>query len=308
MSIDESEARAAAQSIIDGFGGDIDAVPHNIKVLVERTQQNSEAHDKHGLKTPAGLDHHFFIDKLGGLLRETHDRFEMSNPRSSMERNERWQCVARRAWEEIARVRPERMTKLLDNLAMVMRRVSPDLDNRVAIILDDDHIAELSKAYPGVPYPHTVGTLVQKLLNEAWLTVDGKAAQAQARDMVPLTIHLKGRDPIQVGEVPRMLWDELHKNGSMGGFSIGGQVDIKDAPEEDMEREPELLDVLTKRLADWLAREAPRVRDETQFASIKFTITDPQGDDDEALYLSFRAEEESIVEDRGGRVSGVKFR
>lgn len=308
MDTDLNEARKAAQSMITEFGG-IEAIPPNIQVLVRHVMAEAEASDKHGLKTPAGLDHHFFIDKLAGFLRDTYDRFQMSNSRSPSERNERWACVARRAWEEIARNRPERIRQLLDNLFMVTRRVSMDGADRALISLDEDHIAELSKAYPGLPYPHPMSTLIQKLLNEAWLTIDGAAAQkasqpeVQPEETVPLVMYDASGKGVEVGRIPRRVWKMIDQPS---GFSIGGIVDRDLKPENVESEEPELLVLMEQRLAAWLEREAPRVRDETAHASIKFTIMEPQWEDDDTLYLSFRAEEESIIEDNGGRVPGVK--
>lgn len=70
--------------------------------------------------------------------------------------------------------------------------------------------------------------------------------------------------------------------------------------------ETPLLTVLSTRLAMWIAREAPRVRGDVGYASIKFTIEQPQGDDDGLLYLNARVEEKAYKDELGGSVPGVK--
>lgn len=77
------------------------------------------------------------------------------------------------------------------------------------------------------------------------------------------------------------------------------------------ERNPDANDltvILIDRLVAWVARTAPRVRDETCDASIKFTLLEPQGDEDETLCLTARVEEHISVDEESGRISGVKWR
>jgi hypothetical protein len=72
----------------------------------------------------------------------------------------------------------------------------------------------------------------------------------------------------------------------------------------------ELLDTMTSRLREWLATQAPRVRDLDVTASIRFTVQNSFCDDDGTLILALRIEEkveDYLGEDMGLRVEGVPF-
>lgn len=72
--------------------------------------------------------------------------------------------------------------------------------------------------------------------------------------------------------------------------------------------EVELADELTARVRAWVARAAPRVRHDADYATIKISIMNPQGsDDDVSLFLDARIEEEMTTDQVGGRVPGVRF-
>jgi hypothetical protein len=69
-----------------------------------------------------------------------------------------------------------------------------------------------------------------------------------------------------------------------------------------------LLYKLTKRLSDFIDRSAPRIRDDTDQAEIRFTLFAPQLGADDMLYLDYRVTEElSYDSDNGdgGTVPGV---
>lgn len=72
--------------------------------------------------------------------------------------------------------------------------------------------------------------------------------------------------------------------------------------------EPTLEDQLRHKLHKWLARTAPLVRDEMDYAKFTVTISSPQSEDDGTLYLDFAIEEKSGINDgEGGRVPGVRL-
>lgn len=71
-----------------------------------------------------------------------------------------------------------------------------------------------------------------------------------------------------------------------------------------------LVQELCARVEAWLAVQAPRVRDEGVFASIKFTLSAPCADDDGTLILGLRVREtveDDLDETDGMRVDGERF-
>lgn len=78
--------------------------------------------------------------------------------------------------------------------------------------------------------------------------------------------------------------------------------------------EPTLEEQLHKVVSTWLARVAPKLRDESfDYASIKIRLTFPQGDDDGKLYLDYAVEEKSHFSSEadnagGGSVPSVDFK
>lgn len=59
----------------------------------------------------------------------------------------------------------------------------------------------------------------------------------------------------------------------------------------DVDEKNDLRASIIARVDRWLKREAPRVRDEDTSATIKFTISNPCGDDDGKLALTLLVEE-----------------
>lgn len=72
-----------------------------------------------------------------------------------------------------------------------------------------------------------------------------------------------------------------------------------------MSDEPDLVEQLRRRVTEWVARVAPRVRDEQAMAKLEITLHQPQGDDDGTLYLDFEIVETCVPVSGGGRVTGV---
>ena len=64
---------------------------------------------------------------------------------------------------------------------------------------------------------------------------------------------------------------------------------------------------LTDRLEGWLERNAARVRDSYGYASIEFTLHQPEGDDDNTLILEAKVEEKFLHDSFAARVLGVCF-
>jgi hypothetical protein len=69
--------------------------------------------------------------------------------------------------------------------------------------------------------------------------------------------------------------------------------------------DPDLVAKLSKRIAEWVDRVAPRIRDEQALAKLEITLHQPQGDDDGTLYLDFEIVETTVPSSGGGRISGV---
>jgi len=74
-----------------------------------------------------------------------------------------------------------------------------------------------------------------------------------------------------------------------------------------MADEPGLVVQLQRRVADWVTRVAPRIRDEQALAKLEITLRQPQADDDGTLYLDFEVVETTVPSSGGGRVAGVPF-
>jgi len=74
-----------------------------------------------------------------------------------------------------------------------------------------------------------------------------------------------------------------------------------------MDDEPGLVVQLQRRVADWVMRVAPRIRDEQAIAKMEIVLQFPQEEDDGELYLSCETTETTVPEDCGGRVPGMRF-
>lgn len=76
--------------------------------------------------------------------------------------------------------------------------------------------------------------------------------------------------------------------------------------------EPTLVERLHAVIDRWVALNAPRLKDELDYATIEITIDDPGGLDDGTLHVDYRVEEKTSFQSErwnhgGGCVPGVEY-
>lgn len=69
----------------------------------------------------------------------------------------------------------------------------------------------------------------------------------------------------------------------------------------------DLAEALRRYVTDWIARSAPRIRDEMCVARLEIRLQMPQGEDDGTLYLDYAIDETITADSAGGRVTGLQF-
>ena len=82
---------------------------------------------------------------------------------------------------------------------------------------------------------------------------------------------------------------------------------MADPTDKPFEVFPNIRPEITARLNAWLLRNEKRVRDESGYASIKFTLMNPGGDDDNTLVVEVKVEEEFLQDTFEARSEGVPF-
>lgn len=70
---------------------------------------------------------------------------------------------------------------------------------------------------------------------------------------------------------------------------------------------PDLAELLRGYVTDWIARSAPRIRDEMCVAKLEIRLQMPQGEEDGTLYLDYAIDETITADSAGGRVTGLRF-
>jgi hypothetical protein len=80
-----------------------------------------------------------------------------------------------------------------------------------------------------------------------------------------------------------------------------------DTPHEPAPTEQDLSAQLARYITAWIARVAPRCRDEMCVASITIRLDQPQGEEDGTLYLDYTIDETITADRSGGRVTGQRL-
>ncbi len=71
--------------------------------------------------------------------------------------------------------------------------------------------------------------------------------------------------------------------------------------------ESDIAEHLRRYVTAWVARVAPRIRDEMCHATITIRLDSPQGEEDGMLYLDSVIDETITADRSGGRVTGMRF-